>query len=347
MVVDRSASPGPRRPAAQTDAVRGGVHERLGRCQTSRRASSTQAADGSAGRHAPVRGARVRPRRRAARPGRRARSWSPTASSTTSRSRPPRSASRRRCTRSSPATTASATGASRSSRRAALRHRRQARRDPATRRSTTARARRRASIVRRARRRSRCDAPRRGRQVRAADAASAHGGSNIIEIEADAAPGELTAVNNKAVRADRGHPREAARAARLGRAARGRADLAQPPEVRRQCRPRALHHPAPAREAGRHADQRAVADRLPDARAVREKINEFDLIIFDRYAQRSRSCRASTSTTSSAMSATAARVLVAAGPEFASRASLAGTPLAAVAPGDADRRDRRGALLAA
>ena len=48
----------------------------------------------------------------------------------------------------------------------------------------------------------------------------------------------------------------------------GRAHVAQPAEVRRQRRSRPLHHPAPAREAGRHADQRVVADRLPDARAV-------------------------------------------------------------------------------
>ena len=33
-------------------------------------------------------------------------------------------------------------------------------------------------------------------------------------------------------------------------------------------RSRAFHHPAPAGEAGRHADQPALADRLPDPRAV-------------------------------------------------------------------------------
>ena len=69
-------------------------------------------------------------------------------------------------------------------------------------------------------------------------------------------------------RLDRGHPREPARAAGLRRAARRRAHLAQPAEVRRLGRPRPLHHPAPAGEAGRHADQPAVADRLPDPRAV-------------------------------------------------------------------------------
>ena len=66
----------------------------------------------------------------------------------------------------------------------------------------------------------------------------------------------------------RGRAREPARAAGLGRAARRRARVAQPSEVRCRRRPRALHHSAPAAEAGRHADQSALADRLPDARAV-------------------------------------------------------------------------------
>ena len=66
----------------------------------------------------------------------------------------------------------------------------------------------------------------------------------------------------------RGRAREPARAARLGRAARRRAHVAQPAEVGRRRRSRPLHHFAAAGEAGRHADQPAVADRLPDARAV-------------------------------------------------------------------------------
>ena len=67
---------------------------------------------------------------------------------------------------------------------------------------------------------------------------------------------------------DRRRARQAARAAGFGRAACRRAHLAQPAQVGRLGRPRALHHPAPAGEAGRHADQRAVADRVSDARAV-------------------------------------------------------------------------------
>ena len=74
--------------------------------------------------------------------------------------------------------------------------------------------------------------------------------------------------NNRAVLDGRGRAREPARAAGLGRAACRRAHLAQPAEVRRRRRPRAFHHSAAAGEAGRHADQSALADRLPDARAV-------------------------------------------------------------------------------
>ena len=76
-------------------------------------------------------------------------------------------------------------------------------------------------------------------------------------------------------RAGRRHPRKSARAAGIRRAACRRAHLAQPVEVRRLRRPRAFHHPAAAGEAGRHADQRIVADRLSDARAVRREDQRF------------------------------------------------------------------------
>ena len=63
--------------------------------------------------------------------------------------------------------------------------------------------------------------------------------------------------------------RPAARAAGLGRALPGRAGVAEPAEERSGGRPGALHHPAHAAEGRFHAGARAVADRLPDARAVR------------------------------------------------------------------------------
>ena len=58
-------------------------------------------------------------------------------------------------------------------------------------------------------------------------------------------------------------------AADLRRAVSGRAHLAQPAEVRSVGRADPLHHPAAAEQAGRDADQRAGADRLPGRRAVR------------------------------------------------------------------------------
>ena len=67
---------------------------------------------------------------------------------------------------------------------------------------------------------------------------------------------------------DRRRARQAARAAGVGRAACRRAHLAQSAQVRRLGRSRAFHHSAPAGKAGRHADQRTVADRVSDPRTV-------------------------------------------------------------------------------
>jgi hypothetical protein len=110
-------------------------------------------------------------------------------------------------------------------------------------------------------------------------------GRNIVECRSTASTASSPTQQSRH-RAGRRHPREPARAAGLRRAACRRAHLAQPAEVRRLGRPRALHHSASAGKAGRHADQRTVADRLPDARTVRRAINDFDLIIFDRYQHR-------------------------------------------------------------
>ena len=96
----------------------------------------------------------------------------------------------------------------------------------------------------------------------------AHGGPNILEFEAEPLCRRADRDQQPRRRFDRGHPREPPRSARLRRAACRRAHLAEPLEVRRRGRPRPLHHPAAAGEAGRHADQPAVADRLPDPRAV-------------------------------------------------------------------------------
>ena len=159
-----------------------------------------------------------------------------------------------------------------------------------------------------------------------------------------ALPNELTPANNRAVVHDRGHPREAARAARLRRAACGRADLAQPPEVGRQRRPRPFHHPAPAGEAGRHADQRVVADRLPDPRAVPAEDQGIRPDHLRPLRQPERACRSTYFDNIVRYVREGGAVLVAAGPEFASDGSLAHDAARADHSRPARRAHRRGAL---
>ncbi len=112
-----------------------------------------------------------------------------------------------------------------------------------------------------------------------------HAGPNIVEIETSPLEGELTTVNNRAVVSIDG-VRDKLRVLLVsGEPHAGERTWRNLLKSRRQCRSRAFHHSASAGKAGRHADQRTVADRLPDARVVQQKINEFQLIIFDRYAR--------------------------------------------------------------
>ena len=69
--------------------------------------------------------------------------------------------------------------------------------------------------------------------------------------------------------------RPAAGAAGVGRAACRRAGVAQHPQIRPVGRSGAFHDPAAAGKAGRHADQRIVADRLSDPRTVRRQARRF------------------------------------------------------------------------
>ncbi len=95
-----------------------------------------------------------------------------------------------------------------------------------------------------------------------------HAGPNIVEIEASPLRERTDAGEQPRRGRDRRRARQAAGAAGFRRTAFRRAYLAQPLEVRCQRRPRAFHHSAPAGKAGRHADQRIVADRVSDARTV-------------------------------------------------------------------------------
>ena len=95
-----------------------------------------------------------------------------------------------------------------------------------------------------------------------------HAGPNIVEIEASPLENELTLVNNRAVVAIDG-VRDKLRVLLVsGEPHSGERTWRNLLEVRRQRRPRAFHDFAAAGKAGRHADQRIVADRVSDPRTV-------------------------------------------------------------------------------
>jgi hypothetical protein len=92
-----------------------------------------------------------------------------------------------------------------------------------------------------------------------------HAGPNIVEIEAEAARGELTTVNNRAVLTVEG-VRENLRVLLVsGEPHAGERTWRNMLKSDAVGRPRAFHHSAAAGETGRHANQPIVADRLPHA----------------------------------------------------------------------------------
>ena len=74
-------------------------------------------------------------------------------------------------------------------------------------------------------------------------------------------------------------------AAGLGRAKRRRAHLAQPAEVRRFCRPRSFHHLRPPEKQDGTPINELSLIAFPTRELFQQKIGEFQLIIFDRYAR--------------------------------------------------------------
>ena len=98
-----------------------------------------------------------------------------------------------------------------------------------------------------------------------------HGGPNILEIEAEAGPQELTLANNRAAIVVNG-VRDRLRVLLVsGEPHAGERVWRNILQIRSVGRSRAFHDPAAARETGRHADPRIVADRLSDPRAVRRQ----------------------------------------------------------------------------
>ncbi len=162
-----------------------------------------------------------------------------------------------------------------------------------------------------------------------------HGGPNVVELSVDAAPGELTELNNKAVVTIEGirdklkvllvsgRPHSGERTWRNMLKSDAAVDLVHFTILR-----------PPEKQDGTPINELSLI-AFPTRELFETKIKEFDLIIFDRYANQS--------ILPAVYFANIVRyvreggaVLVAAGPEFRNRQGLAGTPLAAVMPAEPD-----------
>ena len=173
-----------------------------------------------------------------------------------------------------------------------------------------------------------------------------HGGPNVIELEAEGLPNELTQINNRAVVTIEGireklrvllvsgEPHAGERTWRNLLKSDANVDLVHFTILR-----------PPEKQDGTPINELSLI-AFPTRELFQQKIKEFDLIIFDRYANQS--------VLPSTYFENIVRyvreggaVLVAAGPEFAGPASLARTRLAPIIPGQSGRPHRRGALQGA
>jgi hypothetical protein len=164
-----------------------------------------------------------------------------------------------------------------------------------------------------------------------------HGGPNVVELDVEALPNELTLANNRAVVTIEGireklrvllvsgEPHAGERTWRNLLKSDANVDLVHFTILR-----------PPEKQDGTPINELSLI-AFPTRELFQQKIKEFDLIIFDRYANQSvlpstyfdnivRYVREG------------GAVLVAAGPEFASTASLARTRLAPIIPGNPDGR---------
>ncbi len=159
----------------------------------------------------------------------------------------------------------------------------------------------------------------------------ARGGRNLIEIEAEAAPNELTAVNNRAVLSVEGirenlrvllvsgEPHAGERTWRNILKSDAAVDLVHFTILR-----------PPEKQDGTPISQLSLI-AFPTRELFQEKIDEFDLIIFDRY-QRRGVLPISYFDNIARYVENGGALLVAAGPDLALQGSLARTPLASVLP---------------
>ena len=164
-----------------------------------------------------------------------------------------------------------------------------------------------------------------------------HGGQNVLELEVDGLPNELTQANNRAVVSVEGireklrvllvsgEPHAGERTWRNLLKSDANVDLVHFTILR-----------PPEKQDGTPINELSLI-AFPTRELFQQKIKEFDLIIFDRYANQS--------VLPSTYFENIVRyvrdggaVLVAAGPEFAGNASLARTRLAPIIPGNPDGR---------
>ena len=164
-----------------------------------------------------------------------------------------------------------------------------------------------------------------------------HGGPNVVEIEADGLPGELTLANNRAVVTIEGireklrvllvsgepHPGE--RTWRNLLKSDANVDLVHFTILR-----------PPEKQDGTPINELSLI-AFPTRELFQQKIKDFDLIIFDRYANQS--VLPSTYFDNIARYVReGGALLIAAGPEFAGSGSLARTRLSSIIPGQPDGR---------
>ncbi|SDA16598.1 Uncharacterized membrane protein [Methylobacterium sp. UNC378MF] len=164
-----------------------------------------------------------------------------------------------------------------------------------------------------------------------------HGGPNVVEIEVEPLPGELTTVNNRAVLPIEGireklrvllvsgEPHQGERTWRNLLKSDANVDLVHFTILR-----------PPEKQDGTPISELSLI-AFPTRELFVQKIKDFDLIIFDRYANQSVLPQAYFDNIVRYVREGGA-LLIAAGPEFAGPASLARTRLAGILPGDPDGR---------
>ncbi|MCJ2077757.1 hypothetical protein MKK68_19230, partial [Methylobacterium sp. E-016] len=164
-----------------------------------------------------------------------------------------------------------------------------------------------------------------------------HGGPNVVEIEVEPLPGELTTVNNRAVLPIEGireklrvllvsgEPHQGERTWRNLLKSDANVDLVHFTILR-----------PPEKQDGTPISELSLI-AFPTRELFVQKIKDFDLIIFDRYANQSVLPSVYFDNITRYVREGGA-LLIAAGPEFAGPASLARTRLAGILPGDPNGR---------